>query len=140
VNYRRQTKRQGFTLIESLIVVIIVGLLSAVGIVALGTAKKDAVVTLALTATADISSGVQRAGLYTEEQWAVPVLFTGDAKTDIVALVNALKEAGHFTATSAERLVGLIQSEEISTTTTSLTGTYPLNQLSNLEVTIAPAN
>ncbi len=101
---------KGFTLIEALIVVIIVGLLAAVGVVKLGGAKTDTLIGLSKSAAGEINKGLQRSivangGLgYTAAN--VDMSVATDVQTTNV--INALIAEGHFTAASGAAMIDAI--------------------------------
>lgn len=102
---------KGFTLIEALIVVIIVGLLAAVGIVKLGTAKTDTLNSLSRTAATDINKGIQRAIVAENGNgWttATAALTGAVSNADAKVVVTSLVAAGHLTKASGDEMTRLL--------------------------------
>lgn len=94
---------KGFTLIEALIVVIIVGLLAGVGVVKLGQAKTDTLVSLNKSAAAEINKGLQRAIVANQGAGYTNAFLVADIASPS-KVIDALVVAGHFTTASGNAM------------------------------------
>ena len=104
---------KGFTLIEALIVVIIVGLLASVGVIKLASAKTDTQAGLARSAAAEINKGLQRAVVANDGAGyatAITVAASPDALNSTFAtnVITQLVAAGHFTNASGTAMSTLL--------------------------------
>lgn len=109
---KKLQNKKGFTLIEALIVVLIVGLLAAMGIAKLADSKKEAERTVGASIAADINTAVQRASLKG----------VSATVTNTTTLVSALVASDFLSAANGAKMV-----EFIADTTH---GTWAMNTVS----------
>ncbi len=84
---------QGFTLIELLIVVVVLGILSAIVVFGIATFKSDSTSSACKTDKASVNSAVQA---YLGKTGAYPAPLTGTASADSTARIGVLVSANYL--------------------------------------------
>lgn len=117
----KKTAQKGFTLVEILIVVIIVGLLAGIAVVKLGDSKERAVISVKKNIATELNKAIQSA--YVRGEYISGFAVTNDA-AGVVSVLNALQAIPNnapFTTTSAAEMIRGIQDE------TPGTGSWEVN-------------
>lgn len=105
INKLKQSK--GFTLVEILIVVIIVGLLAGIAVSKLGDSKERAVAAVKKSAAAELNKAIQTAyvkGNVIPDADITAILATGNGTDDVIALTQNAFISEQFTVSSLNEL------------------------------------
>ena len=96
---------KGFTLVEILIVVIIVGLLSGIAVSKLGDSKERAVASVKKSAAAELNKAIQATYVKGLIIATTPAAGSASDAAPIQALITALQAREVFTSTSAAEML-----------------------------------
>lgn len=127
-----QLKSKGFTLVEILIVVIIVGLLAGIAVSKLGDSKERAVVSVKKSAAAELNKALQTAYVKGNVITTAFTAYDGTADTTasnasgrsaVLAVTNAPRILEQFTASSLAELRKNVADVTPNTGSFSVTGT-----------------